>query len=150
MSNDEINRVIEDYVNQSIERDHKKAHKRHKKRIKEWTKEYVIESATELSETGILTLESVKAAIKKLEDEHEEFMKSVKGISSAVPAYIAIWAVSTFLLALAINLPIWGALTSPLGKSYWETLFSDGLWTFLVGGIGAAVILILYEEGVIP
>ena len=114
-------------------------------------KESLIKRATELSETGVLTLESVKAAIKEREDaikmseeEREKFHKSLEG-GSSVLSYIFIWAVITFLLALVINLPIWGALTSHLGKSYWETLFSDGLWTFLVGGIGAAVIIVLYE-----
>lgn len=145
MSSDEINRVIEDYANQSVERDHKKAHKRVKKRLRIWTKEFIIERATELSETGILTLESVKAAIKKSEDEHEEFMKSIKG-GSPILGYITIWAILTFLIALAINLAFWGAVTSHLGNNYWETLFSDGLWTFLVGGFGAIVIMVLFNE----
>lgn len=68
-----------------------------------------------------------------------------KGISPAF-LYIGIWAILTFLLALVINLAYWGAVTSHLGKSYWVTLFSDGLWAFLVGGFGAIIIIVLYEE----
>ena len=145
MSNDEINRMIDDYVNYEIERDLRKAHKKVKERHKRWTNERFIKRATELSETGIPTLESVKAVIKEREDQHEEFMKSIKGGSPAL-LYIAIWAILTFLLALAINLAFWGAVTSHIGKNYWETLFSDGLWTFLVGGFGSIVIMVLFNE----
>lgn len=56
---------------------------------------------------------------------------------------IVIWAVLAFLLSLAINLAFWGVITTSTGlqKGYWEFLFVEGLWTFLVGGIGAAVIM---------
>ncbi|MFX0033652.1 MAG: hypothetical protein ACFE8E_02645 [Candidatus Hodarchaeota archaeon] len=144
-----INQVIEDYVNRSVERDHKKAHKKAKEGIRKWTKEFLIKRAMELSETGTLTLESVTTAIKKSEDEHEEFIKKLKG-GSPVLLYIGIWAILTFLIALAINLAFWGALTSQYGKGYWETLFSDGLWAFLVSGIGAIVIIVLVSQGDFP
>jgi len=71
-------------------------------------------------------------------------MKLIKGGSPAL-LYIAIWAILTFLLALAINLAFWGAVLSRLGRNYWETLFSDGLWTFFVGGVGALLIIYFYE-----
>jgi hypothetical protein len=77
MSNDEINRVIEDHMDYIIERFYKKAVRRWKKnyRIEEPTK--IIEQAKQLSETGILTLESVKAVIKKIEDDYEEFERKL-------------------------------------------------------------------------
>lgn len=179
MSNDEINRVIEDYLNgitRVKENDpiyyrtyyggfytSKKAYRLHGKAVKVMVKtgmsfeeslkvlikESLIKKATELSETGVLTLESVKAAIKKREDdtkiseeELEEFMKSLEPGSSA-PRIIAIWVIFAFLLSLAINLAFWGVITTSTGlqKGYWEFLFVEGLWTFLVGGIGAAVIM---------
>jgi len=62
-------------------------------------------------------------------------------------AYFSIWAVITFLLAMAINLAFWGAFISRYGKGFWETLFSDGLWTFFVGGIGTIIIMVLVREG---
>ncbi len=152
MSNDETNRMIEDHINYSIERVKKDFKSLDMEPtveyLESWSKERLIKRATELSETGIPTLESVKAVIKEREDEYEKLMKKVKRKArSPALSYIAIWAVITFLLALAINLPLWGAYTSQLGKNYWETLFSDGLWTFLVGGIGAILILYLIEEG---
>lgn len=61
--------------------------------------------------------------------------------------YFTIWAVITFLLAMTINLAYWGAFISRYGKGFWETLFSDGLWTFLIGGIGAIIIMVLVREG---
>lgn len=182
MSNDEINRMIEDYLNDILplaKSDSiygriyyggvftKKEGSRFVGKIsklmakkdmsfvesaKVLIKESLIKKATELSETGVPTLESVKAVIKKTEndikmsdEEHEKFMKSLKGGSSAL-LYIPIWAILTFFLALAINLAFWGALTSHYGKNYWETLFSDGLWTFLVGGIGSIFIMVLFKE----
>ena len=155
MSNDEINRVIEDHNNRHCDRfeiyQHKKINKRARKVWLGLAKERIIERATELSETGIPTLESVKAVIKESEDEWEKtYKKSLKRGSSA-PSIIAIWAVISFLLTLAINLAFWGVITSStsLQKGYWVFLFTEGLWTFLVGGIGAAVImLLLYLEDI--
>ena len=68
------------------------------------------------------------------------------GKGAAMMIIFAIWMVITFLLALVVNLAFWGALSSHLGKSYWETLFSDGLWSFLIGGIGAIIIMVLFNE----
>ncbi len=182
MSNDEINRVIEDYLN-GIKREYddiyyaiyyggvhtpkesirlsKKIKKlkgktgmSYKEAIKVLIKESLIKKATKLSKTGVPTLESVKAVIKKSEDdikmaeeENEKFMKRSKGFSVA-PSIIVIWAILTFLLALAINLAFWGVITSSTGlqKDYWVFLFTEGLWTFLVGGIGAAVIMLVLSE----
>ena len=59
--------------------------------------------------------------------------------------YFVIWAILTFLLALIINLAFWGAILSRYGRGYWETLFSDGLWAFLVGGFGALIIMIYFH-----
>jgi len=65
--------------------------------------------------------------------------------------YFAIWAVLAFVLALVINLPFWGLITSStaLEMNYWQFLFSQVLWTFLVGGIGAAIVMLLFYEGVV-
>ncbi|MFX1476986.1 MAG: hypothetical protein ACFFCI_02530 [Promethearchaeota archaeon] len=49
----------------------------------------------------------------------------------------------TPLLALVINLAFWGIATGG-NANYWKSLFTQGLWTFLVGGIGAAFILFLW------
>jgi len=153
MSNDEINRVIQDHMDYIIERFYNKATRKWKKnyRIEEPTK--IIEQAKELSETGIPTLESVKAVIKKIEDDYEEFdrkLREKKGGSKKWLIVFTIWAILTFFIALAINLAFWGALTSQYGKGYWETLFSDGLWAFLVSGIGAIVIIVLVSQGDFP
>jgi len=180
MSNDETNRVIEDYLNDilplksdsiygriyyggvftkkegsrfvgKISKLMAKKDMSFVESVKVLIKESLIKKATELSETGVPTLESVKAVIKKNEndikmsdEEHEKFMKSLGG--SSAPLIIAIWAVFAFLLSLAINLAFWGVITTStsLQKEYWEFLFSEGLWTFLVGGIGAAVIMGVY------
>jgi len=58
----------------------------------------------------------------------------------------AIWAVITFLLALAINLAFWGVMTinKILNIGYWQCLFTQGLWTFLVGGFGAIIIMVYF------
>jgi len=68
------------------------------------------------------------------------------GKGSVVMIIFAVWIVITFLLALVVNLAFWGALTSHTGKTFWETLFSNGLWSFLVGGIGAIIIMVLFYE----
>jgi len=152
MSDDEINRVIEDHNNRHCDRfeiyQHKKINKRARKVWLSLVKERLIERATELSETGIPTLEIVKALIKESEDEWEEIYKKSLKRGSSAPSIIAIWAIVTFLLALAINLAFWGVITSSTGlqKGYWEFLFTEGLWTFLVGGIGATVIMCLFNE----
>lgn len=149
MSSDEINRVIEAHINYILESFFKKASRRFKKDY--WIEEppKIIEKATKLSDTGIPTLESVKAVIKEIEDDYEQFEKKLQEKKGGGAWIIvgAIWVVITFLLALAINLAYWGAVISHLGKNYWETLFSDGLWTFLVGGFGAIVIIYLFFEG---
>lgn len=152
MSDDEINRVIEDHNERHCDRfeiyQRKKINKRARKVWLRGTKEIIIEKATELSETGIPNLESVKAVIKEREDEWDElYKKSLKRFSVA-PSIIVIWAILTFLLALAINLAFWGVITSSTGlqKDYWVFLFTEGLWTFLVGGIGAAVIMLVLSD----
>lgn len=71
---------------------------------------------------------------------------ATSGRGAAVIIIFAIWMVLTFLLALVVNLVFWGALTSHYGNGFWETLFSDGLWSFLVGGIGAIIIMVLFYE----
>ena len=149
-SNDEINRLIDAFSNRHCNRleihQHKKISKRARKEWLSLNKEIIIERATELSKTGIPTLESVKIVIKESEDKQEEaYKKSIKG-GSPILGYITIWAILTFLLALAINLAFWGAVLSRLGRGYWETLFSDGLWTFLVGGFGAIMIMVFFNE----
>jgi len=182
MSNDEINGVIEDYLN-GIKKENNSIYYRiyyggvyNQKKGRRLTykitklmiktgmsieesirvliKESLIKKAKKLSETGVPTLESVKAVIKKSEydikmseEEHEKFMKSLKRGSSA-PSIIAIWAILAFLLALAINLAFWGVITTSTGlqKGYWEFLFAEGLWTFLVGGIGAAAIMLVLSD----
>lgn len=152
MSDDEINRLIEDHNNRFCDKfeiyQRKKINKRARREWLRLTKESVIEKATELSETGIPTLESVKAVIKESEDEWEELYKEPLKRFSSAPSIIAIWAIITFFLALAINLAFWGVITSSTGlqKGYWEFLFAEGLWTFLVGGIGAAVIMIVLND----
>jgi len=72
--------------------------------------------------------------------------------SVSVLMIITLWAGITFLLAMAINLAFWGVLTtnSMIDKGYWEVLFSDGLWTFLVAGFGTIIIYILVREGDFP
>ena len=58
--------------------------------------------------------------------------------------YFVIWAILTFLLALVINLAFWGVLTG-VNAEYWGSLFTQGLWTFLVGGIGACIIIVYFN-----
>ncbi len=57
--------------------------------------------------------------------------------------YFVIWALLTFLLALVINLAFWGVLTGG-NPEYWGFLFTQGSWTFLVGGIGACIIIVYF------
>ncbi|MFX0083752.1 MAG: hypothetical protein ACFE94_18530 [Candidatus Hodarchaeota archaeon] len=65
--------------------------------------------------------------------------------------YFTIWAILAFILALIINLAFWGVITTSTASemNYWQCLFSQGLWTFLVGGIGAVIIMVLFYEGVV-
>lgn len=74
----------------------------------------------------------------KMQSSKEGFMKFL--------IYFTIWAILAFVLALIVNLPFWGAILSRYGREYWEVLFSDGLWTFLVGGIGAVIIMVVFYE----
>ena len=150
MSQDEINRLIEEHNNRHCDRfeiyQHKKINKRARRVWLTLAKESIIKRAMELSETGLPTVESVKKVIKEREDKWEEAYKERLRRGSSAITYIAVWAVLTLLLALVINLAFWGALLSRLGQGYWETLFSDGLWSFLVGAIGAVIIVVLFYE----
>ena len=79
----------------------------------------------------------------KMHSSKEGFMKFL--------VFFAIWAVLAIVLALVINLAFWGVITTStaLEMNYWQFLFSQGLWTFLVGGIGAIIVMVLFYEGVV-
>jgi hypothetical protein len=62
--------------------------------------------------------------------------------------YLTIWAVLAFLLALVINLAFWGLMTGG-NSNYWTFLFTQGLWTFLVGGFGSIIVIVLFRLGVV-
>ncbi len=97
-----------------------------------------------------------KAELKRLKKQIKR-MKSISSVKrydskelfAKFMIYFTIWAVVAFLLALVINLAFWGALLSHYGREYWEVLFSDGLWTFLVGGFGSIIVIFMFREGVV-
>ena len=94
-------------------------------------------------------LKRLKKQIKRMKGTSSVEKYSSKEIFTKLFLYFTIWAVLTFLLALVINLAFWGALFSPSGREYWEVLFSVGLWTFVVGGIGAVFVMIIFYAEVV-
>ncbi|MFW9867222.1 MAG: hypothetical protein ACFFEN_14085 [Candidatus Thorarchaeota archaeon] len=115
--------------------------------------EYYPRELKYLEEHENIPQESFKATEVPSIEEIKRFPKpkgrtkpASSGKGTTVMIIFAIWMVVTFLLALVINLAFWGAFTSHYGKTYWETLFSDGLWSLLVGGIGAIIIMVLFNE----
>ncbi|MFW9866514.1 MAG: hypothetical protein ACFFEN_10505 [Candidatus Thorarchaeota archaeon] len=149
MSQDEINRLIEDHNNRHCDRfeiyQRKKINKRARRVWLSLAKKSIIKRAMELSETGIPTLETVKTVIKEREDKWEEaYKKRLRRGSSAI-TYIVAWVILTPLLALVINLALWGAMTGG-NANYWIFLFTQGSWSFLVGAIGAIIIMVLFNE----
>ncbi len=92
-----------------------------------------------------------KQELKRLKKKMRRLSKSYKSYSVNEGAQkgliiFTIWAVITFLLALAINLAFWGVMSSNsiLNIGYWECLFTQGLWAFLVGGFGAIIIMVYF------
>lgn len=95
-----------------------------------------------------------KQEIKSLKNQMRRIPKSYKSKKVSKVEftmgliYIGIWAVITFLLAMAINLAFWGALFSSSGLGYWQCLFTHGSWSFFVGGFGAIIIMVYFYEEV--
>ena len=94
-----------------------------------------------------------KPELKRLSKQIRRIKRggTVKELFMKFLVYFAIWAVLAIVLALVINLPFWGVITTStaLEMNYWQFLFSQGLWTFLVGGIGAIFVMVIFYEGVV-
>ncbi|MFX1400135.1 MAG: hypothetical protein ACFE8V_02690, partial [Promethearchaeota archaeon] len=147
-SDNEINKAIEDHMNFMLETYFRKASDKYKKHYKATELSRLIEEAKELSETGIPTLESLKAVIKEIQDKSVGVRikgegKRLREGSYSWVGYIVAWVILTPLLAFVINLAFWGVMTGG-NANYWIFLITQGSWTFLVGGIGAVIILFLW------
>ena len=93
-------------------------------------------------------LKRLKKQIKRMKQISTAKSYRTKEIFAIFLMYLIIWAVIAFLLTLVINLAFWGLMTGG-NSNYWTFLFTQGLWTFLVGGFGSIIVIVLFRLGVV-
>ncbi len=92
-----------------------------------------------------------KQELKRLKKKMRRLSKSYMSYSSNGDfrtglIYFAVWAMLSFIVALLINLIFWGVMhsNSILIIGFWECLFNQGSWSFVVGAIGAIFIIYFF------
>ncbi|MFX1476990.1 MAG: leucine-rich repeat domain-containing protein [Promethearchaeota archaeon] len=93
-------------------------------------------------------LKRLRKQIKRMKGTSSFKKHSSKEVFTIFIIYFTIWAIIAFLLALVINLAFWG-ITTGGNANYWRFLFTQGLWTFLVGGFGSIIVIVLFRLGVV-